>query len=453
MCLNLGDLDGVPIYCRKCWKCQKRRKLNYVGRALAEAYTSKECVVATYTYGTDPHYYAPELAKHPHAFKIVYDDVRKAIMMMRKYSDGPMRFFVVAELGALKGRAHWHCIFFWPDGGMPRNIELDKRYIHQTQTDAQAEAEGARFKRGKYKTLKTPWPHGYVFFQEPHENSFAYVLKYILKDIEDVTIISDEREADDDAEFIFDELDAELAGLVFHGGSKDKDRPKKMGLSCMPPLGSQYLEGRAREIAEGGFALHDLSYTVPNCVDHKTDRLKKFWLQDRSAERYVFAYFRRWREVHGNERWPPTELAKKYAARFDEYEIGQLRKERPAIDPSREEVDKIWQLQLQDKPGKFFPLLGTRGIHADSAWKPPDANAYRRAAKGWEPLHIGGLVSPVLYGPRRTTAADTAAANADRLMVRSFLEEFRRHHRFDDDAAATPISKANNPNPTRAIQP
>ena len=204
---------------------------------------------------------------------------------------------------------------------------------------------------------------------------------------------------------------------------------------------------------EGGFALHDLSYTVPNCVDHKTDRLKKFWLQDRSAERYVFAYFRRWREVHGNERWPPTELAKKYAARFDEYEIGQLRKERPAIDPSREEVDKIWQLQLQDKPGKFFPLLGTRGIHADSAWKPPDANAYRRAAKGWEPLHIGGLVSPVLYGPRRTTAADTAAANADRLMVRSFLEEFRRHHRFDDDAAATPISKANNPNPTRAIQP
>lgn len=235
MCLApVRIASGVQVACDACKLCRSKRRNDFVGRCIAEQCTSSSVFAVTLTYRGDS----------LHATSLYYKDVQ--LMLKRLRADGyPLRYLCVGEHGEKKGRAHWHCIFFF-QGRVPPGLVLDSR-------------------------VDWPyWPAGLIYAQTADYSGFSYLLKYTLKD------------------------------------ETSRAYQKRVRLSKYPPLGSVYFADLADRMAEGGFAMHAPEYSFSHCQVRGADgvyRARVFWLWDRSRELFLDRYVTSWRAVHGSE--PP----------------------------------------------------------------------------------------------------------------------------------------------------
>ena len=163
------------------------------------------------------------------------------------------RYIVAGEYGSKKARAHWHAVLFF-SGAAP------------------AIARGASERQPWQILLETrfnwePWPHGFVFFQQPDYGGFAYVLKYALKD-------------------------------------QDADVSKgHLAMSKKPPLGDAFVRSWAARHVAQGLAPQDLFYSFPDAFDG-SGRRRRFLLQGKSRENFLRYFLDGWAEVHDSP--PPA---------------------------------------------------------------------------------------------------------------------------------------------------
>jgi len=139
----------VVVSCRKCEKCQQNRYRHWVGRALAEAETSKAVWFMTFTYagGYD----------NQAAYVLQYSDLQKTFKRMRK-AGHVFRYIAIGEYGDEKKRAHWHALIYWITPPPP-NIVMDERIQFEF------------------------WNHGFTQCELPRSQqaSVSYIVKYINK--------------------------------------------------------------------------------------------------------------------------------------------------------------------------------------------------------------------------------------------------------------------------------
>lgn len=154
------------------------------------------------------------------ALVLKYGDIDTLITNMRDYQwrqrkaaglgKRSVRFVAAGEFGALRGRAHWHCLFFVRGGG---------------------------FDLPPYGTRQNWqfWPHGYSWLKECNVQNIRYAIKYALKSIS----------ADGSKE---DSYGASI----------------KANYSKRPPLGDAYFAALAMRHVEAGLPIHDGGYSFPH---------------------------------------------------------------------------------------------------------------------------------------------------------------------------------------------
>lgn len=152
MCVSPSLLpNGVTVACRKCKRCRDNYVKDWVGRCIAESRTAVKTTSVTLTYGPD----ASGRKKHERTAVLTYSDVQKYFKSLRE-AGYPLRFLVAGEFGSLRGRAHWHGIFFWQQKVPP--YELRRNFNDNF------------------------WKHGFQFVDEPSYKAVKYVCKYVQKD-------------------------------------------------------------------------------------------------------------------------------------------------------------------------------------------------------------------------------------------------------------------------------
>lgn len=233
MCLNPIQLpDGNLVACQKCWQCVRNKVDDWTGRCIAERQVSAAAHCVTLTYGRDEMY---DGIDHLKAAVLTYSDVQKCLKLMRK--DGlKVRYFVVGEYGALKGRAHWHALFFW--GQDVPQVELRKRV-------------DARW-----------WVHGSTFWDELTPETVAYVCKYVAKEVE------------------------------------SEDRAFHMGMSRHPPLGDGFFRSLAQEYIANRLAPQDFYYGFDG-VERK-GKPRRFNMRGKTRENFLRYFRDGWWETYGD---------------------------------------------------------------------------------------------------------------------------------------------------------
>lgn len=139
--------EEITTSCGECWHCRTAKVNDYVGRGLAEAFTSDHTCALTLTYA-EGHEGQPE--KY-----VRKEDFQKFIRALRKRGHR-LRYLVVSERGERKGRVHFHCLLFF------RGQKPDWRH-------------------GKHAWDKA-WPWGLIQADwNADDRALRYVLKYVLK--------------------------------------------------------------------------------------------------------------------------------------------------------------------------------------------------------------------------------------------------------------------------------
>lgn len=203
---------------------------------------------------------------HIRARVLTYSDVQKFFKRLRR-SGYAFKYFVVGEYGSAKGRAHWHALMFWRGRKPP------------TDTSGRAHI--------------TEWPHGHVDWDEVNTETARYVCKYLTKDAHDVE-----------------------AQAIFH-------------MSKRTPLGAEYFQQLAGRYVENGLSPQDLYYSFPESRN-AAGKLVRYYLTGASAELYLKGFISQWRQRHGNDNWPGSELIEAYLDKKAGKTIGQI------IGPKRE---------------------------------------------------------------------------------------------------------------------
>lgn len=164
--------EKQEVPCKVCWQCKSARMNDYVGRALAEASTSKASMAVTLTYA--PRDDLAERIVHPRHFQLFIKLLRRA--------GHKIRYIVAAEYGELKGRVHFHAILFFehiapsPWGQVP---EYNPDHIK----DPNSSASFSRDVPHQRMCHIREWPHGHIKADwSASEKSVRYVCKYILAD-------------------------------------------------------------------------------------------------------------------------------------------------------------------------------------------------------------------------------------------------------------------------------
>lgn len=224
---------------------------DWVGRNLAEAQTSKASHCIDLTYGRDE---AGEVL-HERSVLLSYLDVQHWLKRLRR-AGYPSRYFVTGEYGSWKGRAHWHVCIHWQKK-VPVFEDYRERIIHPS------------------------WPHGFMWVRPPTLREVRYVCKYIQKA----------------------QGPRGLAEVV--------EQPR---MSKKPPLGARYFADLAAKMVAQGVVPQDLNYTFPGVLTGKpgAQRPLYFRLRERSAELYLEAWLRAWRERHGAADYPRSDLLRNY---------------------------------------------------------------------------------------------------------------------------------------------
>lgn len=167
--------EKQQVPCRGCWRCQKRRVNDYVGRCLAEAAHSDWVVTLTLTYAPRTDLADKELTpKHFQQF------VRK--LRRRGYV---FRYFVAGEYGELRGRAHFHCILFGT-GEKPTHklFENSERWYpgEAERLWDRERTEGPQYWPQGQNFHCHEWPHGHVFADwRADVRTIRYAAKYLNK--------------------------------------------------------------------------------------------------------------------------------------------------------------------------------------------------------------------------------------------------------------------------------
>lgn len=252
MCIALGNHNGRPVSCRKCWQCQAKRADDWTGRLIAESKAARACNVVTLTYGKDATYGSVD---HERATVLTYSDIQKWVKRLRRAGHA-MRYFAAGEYGSAKARAHWHVIVYWLSE--PPQLELRKRVVDPF------------------------WDHGFAFWDSVDPATIKYTAKYIRKD----------------------------QGAEHQG---------HFAMSKKPPLGAEYFRRRAVQFVEQYLAPQDLFYSFPEVIG-KGGRPKRFLMGGKSADLFLSAYVREWRERHGDVHAPWSELV----ADWDDKQVADL---------------------------------------------------------------------------------------------------------------------------------
>lgn len=227
--------DGGFVACRQCRQCRFDRVNSWVGKAIAESKTSRHCLSVTLTYSNDP--------KNGVAMKVLhYADIQKFLKRIRQwYPDndklGNVRFMVAGEYGDKTARAHWHIMLFF-SGQMPPLPPEGKRAAWQF------------------------WPHGHVFSQPAGEGGIRYMCKYLLK------------------------------------GKKNGAEVRKLQMSKIPPLGTEWQLKRAYEMARDGLAFHDWAYQFPDSL-RPDGSARQYWLEGISRDFFARTYIATHWATHG----------------------------------------------------------------------------------------------------------------------------------------------------------
>lgn len=245
MCIAPNKLsNGVLVSCHECWQCREAAINDWVGRNIAESKTSVACHAATLTYGRN----AASDVLHERSVVLTYSDVQKYLKLLRRHGY-PVRYFITGEYGSLKGRAHWHCMFYWQDK-VPAH-QIDRSFHHEY------------------------WPHGHMKWTAPNHPAIRYNCKYVYKDIK--------------------------AG--------DQVRQGHLAMSKKPPLGAEYFARLARRYVEAGIAPQALSdhltafgYSFGEVLDRGGAPIK-FALRGKSLERFINEFLTGWLA-----RWPGQQL-------------------------------------------------------------------------------------------------------------------------------------------------
>lgn len=257
------------VPCRECWRCQKRRVDDYVGRMLAEDVVSDWSAVLTLTYApVEKRLRPPKDLAGEHAEKVLNpEDFQKFIRSLRRRGHS-LRYFVAGEYGEEKGRAHFHAILF---GQGPRPVwHLDEKRAYKRERLAfkdmpqhlvkgrQAAVhwpQGENFHLPDVGRSKSPWPHGHVFCDwSGGHRAFRYACKYLLK---------------------------------------NEPGRSWFSLSKKPPLGTGYFE----KLAERNIGLQVLpssfEYAVPGGKEGQ-----KYLMQGAARRDYLLAMIDGWTERH-----------------------------------------------------------------------------------------------------------------------------------------------------------
>lgn len=233
MCLTPIRLPSqVYVKCKTCRICKGNRVNDWAGRCVAEQQGSSSVVSITLTYAS---------VEEGLTLDDLYPDVQRMLKRLRKagYS---VRYLCCGEYGELKGRPHWHIIFFFR-GKAP---EVDRN---------------TKFFNWKF------WPHGYSFVQAPDFDGICYVLKYTMKD-----------------------------------DNRQSRAIKRIYMSKYPPIGYDFFQLLADRYVKARLPVQSPEYAFANVRDKK-NRVRTFWLFDRSRELFISAYVSKWREAYGTE--PP----------------------------------------------------------------------------------------------------------------------------------------------------
>lgn len=244
---------SVEVGCRECWQCRKERVNDYVGRCIAEEKTSVQTVAVTLTYAGDG----------PHTQTLVYADVQLFLKRLRK-NVGKVRYIVTGEYGSAKGRAHWHIILFLQERELLQSrCECKwKNYCHCDHVPT-----SILFNR---RFIWSLWDHGISYIQRPDYGAFSYVLKYVLKDL------------------------------------NQEVRRTHLSMSKKPPLGFQYFMDLADTLVEQKITPTSPEYMFRDVFDRKGKR-RRYLLRGRMRHMFI----ERWKAryvSHHKEQPPHTEF-------------------------------------------------------------------------------------------------------------------------------------------------
>lgn len=201
MCISMMDfrlrLSGdevrwIKLPCGGCWQCRKVKVNDLVGRSLCEQAVSDWSVCVNLTYAP-----GPERERDGAHRLLLKKHVQDALKRLRlRFS---VRYLIVGEYGAKRGRAHYHCIFF----GRGPKPKWSQGMCHDEQF----------------------WPHGHIEVDwAVTEKAMRYAIKYMLK------------------------------------GRSDEIWKTQ---SKFPPLGNDWFVAKAKRDAEAGLIPPDFSYFPP----------------------------------------------------------------------------------------------------------------------------------------------------------------------------------------------
>lgn len=318
MCINPRTMpEGIEIPCRKCWQCRQNRINDWVGRCIAERETSVAASFVTLTYGG---------GDTPQSRFLRKSDMTSYIKAIR--NDGyKVRNFFVGEYGTLKGRAHWHCILFWPE-------PMPHRELRRNISD-------------KW------WSHGFSMWDEANIASIRYCTKYIAKEL------------------------------------RDDDALRNMGMSRKPMLGTEFFQGLAERYVEAGLSPQRPFYKFREVLD-KDGKTQEYYMPPLVRERFVGMFIAAWKAKHPERWWPPSvmvdnhhEAAALYVPPL-RFEKRQYR-DRPWMDPPDGAA-----LRFDEKLNTFYADVGASRLYwswdmeGQRAWQEEivtETEAERRAAE------------------------------------------------------------------------
>lgn len=303
---------GYKIGCRKCKSCRAATVYDKVGRAYAEAAAHPEgtALSVALTMGQNDRYDVPadNMLAHvlqPSMLRGWFQRLRKAVkasvakarpdlaaavvQLKRLRKAGligtataellelgrqfreltTVRYMIAGEHGKKRGRAHYHALVFFRTRDLPAGIVLEKP-----------------------KHNDGIWHAGFSYWKPMNENDAFYTCKYCLKDQDHV----------------------ETASLGV--------RQLYFSMSRHPPLGADYFRHEARRAAaqqlpfRNTYGFAELRYRKKIRQDDGSEieisAVREFKLSRASLKLAADEYMSSFRQIHGHDHWPQSEVLERY---------------------------------------------------------------------------------------------------------------------------------------------
>jgi hypothetical protein len=315
MCLNLQSFNGALVPCTKCYQCKEDRKNSLIGQCIAEQHVSDVTLAVTLTYananklferdyGIPPFDIPQELYEKMYSYAsancaaLDYKDPQNFLKRLRYYTSARVRYIISGEMGELKGRAHYHAVLFFKDRDrctMKSDCRCSKCFLEGTQVELE--------KRMWFK----PWIHGKVFFQEPDYKGFQYLLKYALKD-----------EGYGTRNAMMSKGVYRKTQVESYGNKYYQDGTTKI---IEGPLGHDYFQAMAKEMAEKGIPIQNYMYEFDG-VYKRNGKRRKFAMTGATKKNFAKKHAEIWENKYGDKAL--TRAMSWYADRYLEKDQGKV---------------------------------------------------------------------------------------------------------------------------------